>query len=89
LRIRDNGPGIPENIRHRIFEPFFTTKPIGKGTGQGLAIARSVIVEKHHGEFTFDTEPGKGTCFKVRLPIRPSRSVGDFAPTPPDKQDPK
>jgi PAS domain S-box-containing protein len=89
LRIRDNGPGIPENIRHRIFEPFFTTKPIGKGTGQGLAIARSVIVEKHQGEFTFDTELGKGTCFKVRLPIRPSRSVGDFAPAPPDKQDPK
>ena len=89
LRIRDNGPGIPENIRHRIFEPFFTTKPIGKGTGQGLAIARSVIVEKHHGEFTFDTELGKGTCFKVRLPIIPSRSVGDFVPAPPDKQDPK
>jgi signal transduction histidine kinase len=89
VRIRDTGPGIPENIRHRIFEPFFTTKPIGKGTGQGLAIARSVIVEKHHGEFNFDTEPGKGSCFKIRLPIKPSRSVGNFTPAPPEKQDPK
>jgi signal transduction histidine kinase len=89
LRIRDNGPGIPENIRHRIFEPFFTTKPIGKGTGQGLAISRSVIVEKHHGEFTFETEPGKGTCFKVRLPIKPSRSVGNFTLAEPEQQDAK
>jgi PAS domain S-box-containing protein len=89
VRIRDNGPGIPENIRHRIFEPFFTTKPIGQGTGQGLAIARSVIVDKHHGGFTFDTEPGKGTCFKIRLPIKPSRSVGDFTPAPPEKRGPK
>jgi len=86
VRVRDTGPGIPENIRHRIFEPFFTTKPIGKGTGQGLAIARSVIVEKHHGEFSFDTELGKGTCFKIRLPIKPSRAIGDFTPAPPAHQ---
>jgi PAS domain S-box-containing protein len=89
VRVRDTGPGIPENIRHRIFEPFFTTKPIGQGTGQGLAISRSVIVEKHKGEFSFDTELGKGTCFKIRLPVQPSRSVGDFTPAPPENPDPK
>ncbi len=53
----------------RIFEPFFTTKGVGKGTGQGLAIARSVIVDKHRGTITFETEPGKGTTFIVRLPL--------------------
>ncbi len=71
VRVRDTGAGIPPDIRHRIFEPFFTTKGIGKGTGQGLAMARSVIVERHHGELRFETEPGQGTCFIIRLPINP------------------
>jgi PAS domain S-box-containing protein len=71
VRVRDTGAGIPENIRHRIFEPFFTTKAIGKGTGQGLALARSVIVERHRGELHFETETGKGTCFIIRLPLNP------------------
>jgi len=68
IAISDTGSGIPENIRHRIFDPFFTTKEVGRGTGQGLAIARSVI-DRHKGTLTFETEVGRGTCFYVRLPI--------------------
>jgi two-component system NtrC family sensor kinase len=68
VRIRDSGTGIPEKLRTRIFDPFFTTKEIGKGTGQGLAIARSVIVGKHGGSLDFETEEGKGTTFIIRLP---------------------
>ncbi len=68
VRIHDTGSGIPENIRSRIFDPFFTTKEIGKGTGQGLAIARSVIVDKHGGTIHFETEEGIGTTFIIRLP---------------------
>jgi PAS domain S-box-containing protein len=68
IRVQDNGSGIPEEIRGRIFDPFFTTKEIGKGTGQGLAIARSVIVDKHGGTIHFETGMGKGTTFIVRLP---------------------
>lgn len=72
VQIEDTGVGIPPEIQTRIFEPFFTTKPVGKGTGQGLAIARSIIVEKHKGEITFRSEVGKGTTFVVRLPIQPA-----------------
>jgi PAS domain S-box-containing protein len=68
IRIQDTGSGIPEMARARIFDPFFTTKEIGKGTGQGLAIARSVIVDKHDGTIHFETEEGKGTTFIIRLP---------------------
>lgn len=70
IRIADNGPGIPEEIRHRIFEPFFTTKDVGKGTGQGLAIAYDIVVNKHHGSLRFETTVGKGTTFIVRLPFK-------------------
>ena len=69
ISVGDTGTGIPENIRPRIFDPFFTTKQVGKGTGQGLAIAYSVIVEKHGGEIRFETEVGKGTTFIIVLPI--------------------
>jgi signal transduction histidine kinase len=69
IRISDTGSGIPEEIRSRIFEPFFTTKEVGQGTGQGLSIAHAIIVEKHGGSLTFETEEGKGTTFFVRLPI--------------------
>jgi PAS domain S-box-containing protein len=69
ISIGDTGGGIPANIRERIFDPFFTTKDVGEGTGQGLAIARSVVVDKHGGELTFETEMGKGTTFFIRLPI--------------------
>jgi signal transduction histidine kinase len=74
ISIQDTGGGIPESVRGKIFDPFFTTKEVGKGTGQGLAIARSVIVDKHHGELRFDTDPGVGTTFHIRLPIQPSRN---------------
>jgi signal transduction histidine kinase len=81
VRISDNGGGIPEAIRDRVFEPFFTTKEVGKGTGQGLAIARGVIVGKHNGELTFETETGRGTTFVVRLPIDArSRAGSDDGP---------
>jgi two-component system NtrC family sensor kinase len=69
ISISDTGTGIPESARERIFDPFFTTKEVGKGTGQGLAIARSVIVNKHGGTLRFETECGKGTTFYIRLPI--------------------
>jgi PAS domain S-box-containing protein len=72
ISISDTGGGIPEEIRHRIFEPFFTTKEVGKGTGQGLAIARSTIVKKHAGDLQFDSTVGKGTTFTIRLPIAPA-----------------
>jgi len=68
IRIQDTGSGIPQDVRARIFDPFFTTKEIGKGTGQGLAIARSVIVDKHGGSIHFETEEGKGTTFIIHLP---------------------
>jgi two-component system, NtrC family, sensor kinase len=68
ITISDNGAGIPESIRERIFDPFFTTKEVGRGTGQGLAIARSVI-DRHKGTVTFESEVGRGTTFFVRLPV--------------------
>ncbi|MBI4775199.1 MAG: PAS domain S-box protein [Deltaproteobacteria bacterium] len=69
IRISDTGPGIPEKIRDRIFDPFFTTKEVGRGTGQGLAISHTAIVEKHGGSISFETEMGKGTTFIIRLPM--------------------
>lgn len=69
IAISDSGGGIPEEIRARIFDPFFTTKPVGKGTGQGLAIARSVVVDKHHGEILVDSKVGVGTTFTIWLPV--------------------
>ncbi|MGD0799691.1 MAG: PAS domain S-box protein [Terracidiphilus sp.] len=68
IRLQDSGSGIPGNIRARIFDPFFTTKEIGKGTGQGLTIARSIVVDKHGGTIHFESEEGKGTTFIIRLP---------------------
>jgi PAS domain S-box-containing protein len=69
IAISDSGAGIPEVIRNKIFDPFFTTKEVGKGSGQGLALARAIVVEKHGGTLTFQTEVGKGTTFFVRLPL--------------------
>lgn len=68
IRIRDTGSGIPEAAREHVFDPFFTTKEVGRGTGQGLSIAHNVIVEKHSGSLSFETETGKGTTFIIRLP---------------------
>ncbi len=75
ISIEDTGGGIAESIRERIFDPFFTTKDVGKGTGQGLAIARSVVVDKHQGELRFDTRVGHGTTFYIRLPIHHADSA--------------
>jgi len=69
IAIADTGSGIAPEIRSRIFEPFFTTKEVGRGTGQGLAIARSIVVAKHGGTLTFETEVGKGSTFYLRLPV--------------------
>jgi signal transduction histidine kinase len=71
ISVTDTGTGIPEAIRARIFDPFFTTKDVGKGTGQGLAIAHSMIVKKHSGKIWFTTELGHGTTFFIDLPINP------------------
>jgi signal transduction histidine kinase len=69
IRVEDTGAGIPEGIRDNVFDHFFTTKDVGKGSGQGLAIAHAIVVEKHGGTITFETEVGKGTTFIVRLPL--------------------
>lgn len=70
ISVADTGAGIPEAIRGRVFDPFFTTKEVGKGTGQGLALAYTVVVKKHGGKIWFETEVGKGTTFFVALPIQ-------------------
>ena len=69
IALSDTGSGIPEAVRSRIFDPFFTTKGVGKGTGQGLALAHSVIVRKHAGKIWFETEVGKGTTFYIQIPL--------------------
>ena len=69
ISIEDTGGGIPDAVREHLFEPFFTTKDVGKGTGQGLALARAVIVDRHGGALTFVTEIGRGTTFFVRVPV--------------------
>jgi PAS domain S-box-containing protein len=69
IHVRDTGTGIPEAARGRVFDPFFTTKEVGKGTGQGLAIAHTVVVKNHGGTIRFESELGVGTTFIVRLPI--------------------
>ncbi len=69
IKVSDNGTGIPDDVKDKIFDPFFTTKEVGKGTGQGLSIAYSVIVDKHKGDINIDTRPGEGTTFNIKLPI--------------------
>jgi two-component system NtrC family sensor kinase len=68
ITIADTGAGIPAEIADRVYDPFFTTKEVGKGTGQGLAISRS-IVDKHQGTISFESEVGRGTTFTISLPI--------------------
>ena len=70
IKIADNGLGISEEIQQRIFENLFTTKAVGKGTGLGLSIAREIIVEKHEGNLTFNSEIGKGTEFVIEIPVK-------------------
>lgn len=70
ITVSDTGAGIPNSIKDKIFYPFFTTKEVGKGTGQGLAISHSVIVDKHKGKLSFESEEGKGATFCIRLPLK-------------------
>jgi two-component system NtrC family sensor kinase len=69
IRIRDTGGGIPDDVRPKIFDPFFTTKDVGRGSGQGLPLARGVVQEGHGGSLTVDSVPGQGTTFTVRIPV--------------------
>ncbi len=69
LTVSDTGSGIPAEVANRIFEPFFTTKEVGRGTGQGLAIVRTIVTDGHGGTISFDTEPGAGTTFCVCVPV--------------------
>jgi signal transduction histidine kinase len=78
IRVTDTGVGIPADIQSKVFDPFFTTKAVGKGTGQGLAIAYDVIAGKHNGTLTFETEPDSGTTFIIRLQTaRDNSTFGD------------
>jgi signal transduction histidine kinase len=70
VEIGDTGPGVPDEIRTRLFEPFFTTKPVGEGTGLGLDISWRIVVNKHHGDLSFESVPGD-TRFRVRIPLTP------------------
>ncbi|MEA2614105.1 MAG: hypothetical protein QOI52_2064, partial [Chloroflexota bacterium] len=69
VEISDDGPGVPEEIQERIFDSFFTTKDVGKGTGLGLEAARRIVVDRHDGSLTLESQPGR-TTFRVRLPFR-------------------
>jgi two-component system, NtrC family, sensor kinase len=68
LEIADDGCGIPEEIRTRSFDPFFTTKPVGQGTGLGLAISQGIVAD-HGGRIEVESQPGRGSCFRVILPV--------------------
>ncbi|MES9969310.1 MAG: ATP-binding protein [Candidatus Thiodiazotropha sp.] len=69
VSVADTGTGIPEEVQEHVFNPFFTTKDVGRGTGQGLAIAQDIVVGKHHGKLYFETQAGKGSKFVMRLPL--------------------
>lgn len=69
VRISDDGCGIPEQIRHQVFDQFFTTKAVGRGSGQGLSLARGIVVDAHAGSLSFESEVGVGTTFIVRIPV--------------------
>jgi C4-dicarboxylate-specific signal transduction histidine kinase len=69
ILVQDSGCGIPPELQHKIFEPFFTTKQVGRGSGQGLAIAYHIIKDKHGGELQVDSAPGGGSTFTIRLPL--------------------
>lgn len=75
FKVTDTGSGIPAEVLPRIFDPFYTIKPIGKGTGLGLSLSYGII-QKHHGKMTVQTEMGKGSTFRVTLPIEQSAMPG-------------
>ena len=75
IRIRDNGTGIPPEVKEKMFNPFFTTKPAGEGTGLGLSLSHDIVVKQHAGTIEVDTEPGEFTEFRIVLP-RGAASLG-------------
>lgn len=81
IRISDTGSGIPKNALAKIFDPFFTTKEVGRGSGQGLAIAHNVIANKHGGSIDCETEVGKGTTFIIKLPLKSIAAEKEPEPT--------
>jgi PAS domain S-box-containing protein len=81
IAVSDTGCGIPADIAARVFDPFFTTKPVGRGTGQGLGIAHTIIVERHHGTINFEANPGGGTTFRVQLPRDAPATEGETLET--------
>jgi two-component system NtrC family sensor kinase len=81
IRVSDTGTGIPDAVQSRIFDPFFTTKGVGKGTGQGLAIAHAIVVQKHQGTIQLETTSGVGTTFVIRLPIGDDGTPSESAET--------
>ncbi|MGB0564392.1 MAG: hybrid sensor histidine kinase/response regulator [Spirulinaceae cyanobacterium] len=70
ISIRDNGPGVPDQVKEQLFDPFFTTKPIGKGTGLGLSISHQIVVERHQGQLEVSSNPQQGTTFLIQIPLR-------------------
>jgi two-component system, NtrC family, sensor kinase len=68
IRIRDNGTGIPPDVKEKMFNPFFTTKPTGEGTGLGLSISYDIVVKQHGGSIEVDTKPGEFTEIQIILP---------------------
>jgi signal transduction histidine kinase len=74
VEIGDTGPGMPKEVQARAFDPFYTTKDVGKGTGLGLDISRRIIVDRHGGEITIESQPGD-TVLSVRLPLRPTTTA--------------
>jgi PAS domain S-box-containing protein len=80
VRVSDSGTGIPPEVRSRIFDPFFTTKEVGRGSGQGLALAYATVVQKHRGAIDFETTAGVGTTFIILLPFTPARPHDDGSP---------
>ncbi|MEL6398865.1 MAG: ATP-binding protein [Cyanobacteria bacterium J06626_4] len=82
ITIADNGPGITEPVRRRVFDPFFTTKPLGKGTGMGMSISYSIVVEKHGGSLTCDSTVGQGTEFVIQIPIHQISNEADDITAP-------
>jgi signal transduction histidine kinase len=74
LQVEDNGPGMAEDISRRVFEPFFTTKEPGVGTGLGLSVSYVIVTQNHKGFMEVQSTPGRGTVFKVKLPIGESKT---------------
>jgi two-component system, NtrC family, sensor kinase len=77
IRIRDNGTGIPPEVKEKMFDPFFTTKPAGEGTGLGLSLSHDIVVKQHRGSIEVDTSPGEYTEFRIVLPRSATSRAND------------